>query len=217
MTTSTAVFTVILPHKRNPGNDAALRIALDMLLANTASDFILMMDAAYDAPLYSRIDSMVRAASTPICVFTNSDMFMSPGWDAPMLDCIDSRTFVTNTLVEPGAIGIHHMNVCHDFGRKPEQFNRPAFETWSKTAAAPGGEGWYAPYMFPRDGYLAYGGLELYAPSTQHGAWTTSDIDLFERWKAGGNRVVRAPNSFTYHLQRYSDVEEQQHNKREAK
>lgn len=33
----TAAFTVILPHKRNPGNDAALSICMDMLKANTVS------------------------------------------------------------------------------------------------------------------------------------------------------------------------------------
>lgn len=45
---TTPAFTVILPHKRNPGNDAALRICIDMLMANTRADFILMMDAAAD-------------------------------------------------------------------------------------------------------------------------------------------------------------------------
>lgn len=207
-------FTIILPHKRNPGNDAALHIALDMLMANTTSDFILLMDAAYDQPLYPRVDAMVRNAPTQCCVYWSSDMFPAPGWDAPMLDLYDEHTFVTNTLVEPGAIGVWHLNLTQDFGRRPDTFRRAAFEQWCKTAPTPDGEGWFAPYMFPRDGWLAHGGLDRPRPSSQHGAWTTTDMDLFEAWKASGNRVARAKGSFAYHLQRYSEVEEQQHEKR---
>lgn len=210
----TPAFTVLLPHKRNPGNDAALRIALDCLYTNTKNDFILISDAAYDSPLCPRVNAMVAQATTDILVYTASDMFFAPQWDVPMLEAYDEHTFVTNVVVEPGAIAMHHLNLHKDFGRKPETFNRASFEQWAGSSEAhfPNGEGWYAPYMFPRAGFLAMGGLDttLTAPD----GFTAADTVLFDKWKAAGNKVVRA-RSYCYHLQRYSDIGEQEHSKRQ--
>lgn len=205
----TAAFSVILPHKRNPGNDRALAICLDCLFTNTASDFKLIVDAAVDQPLYERINRMVRQADTEYCVYLASDTFLAPGWDVPMLAAADFQTFVNGVLVEPGAIGIHHLNLHRDFGRTPESFQREAFEAWMQTDHAPllSGEGWYCPYMFPREGWLRTGGLETDKD------FTDVDIRLFERWKRGNGRVERV-RSFAYHLQRYSDEDEQNHAKR---
>lgn len=203
--------TIILPHKRNPGNDAALRIALDMLFANTRADFHLLIDAAYDQPLYERLNRMVAQADTECVVYWSSDMFPAPDWDTPMLRLFDSHTFVTNVLVESGAIGVHHQNVERDFGRRPETFRRAEFEAWAATKPPyPPGEGWYAPFMFPKTGFLELGGLRLDLGPFPAGA---PDIELFKLWKAVGRRVVRAA-SYTYHMQRYSDVQEQEAAKR---
>lgn len=213
----TAAFTIILPHRRNPGNDRALAIALDMLAANTVNDFILIMDAAANEPLYPRVNAMVFQATTQAVVYWSSDMFPAPGWDVSMLALFDENTFVTNVLVEPGVIGIYPENVGRDFGRKPETFQRSAFETWCETEGPElqlSGEGWYAPVLYPRDGFLSFGGLALGMDGDHHG-FTPTDVDLFERWKAAGHRVVRARESYTYHLQRYSEPDEQMHVKRE--
>lgn len=208
-------FTIILPHRRNPGNDAALRIALDCLVTNTVNDFVLLMDAAYDQPLYPRVNAMVAAATTECCVYLASDVFLAPGWDAPMLALYDEHTFVTGILVEPGAIGVFSGNVTRDFGRKPDTFRRAEFEDWvtSIEAPTPGGEGWPCPYMFPRSGYLAHGGLEVGLQGDPHG-FTPADTRLFERWCTAGN-VVRRTRSYAYHLQRWSEPDEQAHEKRE--
>jgi len=205
----TAAFTVILPHKRNPGNNAALAIALSCLQDNTASDFKLIMDAATDAPLYERINRMVEQADTDICVYMASDIFVAPAWDIPMLAIYEQRFFVTNIIVEPGAIAMHGMNIHKDFGRKPETFNRAAFEAWTQGDAQTldvRGEGWPCSYMFSRDAWLAHGGLEtnLYSPD----GFTEADTNLWNRWKAAGNEIVRA-QSYCYHLQRFSDEYEQ--------
>lgn len=205
-------FTIILPHKRNPGNDAALRIALDCLMTNTANDFILLMDAAYDQPLYPRVNAMVRAATTEACVYWSSDMFPAPDWDVPMLSLLDANTLVTNVLVEPGVIGMHPDNVRQDFGRTPATFNRSAFEEWTLTAPVPDNFGWYAPYMFPRTGWLDIGGLEM-GLQPDHQGFTPADMLLFERWQARGGAIKRA-RSYTYHLQRWSELDEQMHEKR---
>lgn len=209
----TPPMTIILPHRRNPGNDAAGKIALSCLLDNTVNDFILITDAAYDQPLYPRVNAMVGQATTDCVVYWSSDMFASPGWDVPMLDVFRQDTFVTNILVEPGAIGMHHNNLHADFGRKPETFRRAEFEEWCKTAPVPDGDGWYAPYMFSRTKWLLMGGMQLDLPGDHHG-FTGADELLFARWIEAGNHKVRA-SSYTYHLQRYSETDEQEHEKRE--
>lgn len=208
-----AAFTVILPHKRNRGNDAALAIAIDCLQANTVNDFILLMDCANDQPLNPRVQSMVEAATTEICIYTASDTFFAPNWDVPMLELYTPETFVTNQLVEPRAIAMHPMNLEADYGRKPETFRREQFERFCTEAPVLSGEGWYAPYMFNRAKWLEFGGMmqtDIYSDSM---GFTSADMVLFDKWKAAGNHIRRA-HSFAYHLQRYSDEGEQAHEKR---
>lgn len=204
-----AAFTIILPHKRNPGNNRALSICLDMLQANTVNDFILSMDAAADEPLYERINRMVWHAPTEICVYMASDMFVAPAWDLPMLELYTPRRFVTNIIIEPGAIAMSEQNVQRDFGRKPETFQRAEFEQWTMTDAQSlnvWGKGWPCCYLFPRDGWLDMGGLEtgLYSPD----GFTDADSRLWQRWENDGREIIRA-KSFVYHLQRWSDETEQ--------
>ena len=207
-----AAFTVLLPHKRNPGNNAALAIALSCLQDNTVKDFILLMDAAVDQPLNERVNRMVQAAPTDCCVYTASDMFMAREWDREMLAIYNSDTFVTNVVIEPRAIALHPMNLEANFGMRPETFRRAQFEEFCKTAPVLSGEGWFAPVMFSRQGFLDMGGLALDGEADAMG-FTAADMLLFEKWKATGHTVKRAP-SFCYHLQRYSDIGEQEHGKR---
>lgn len=208
-----AAFTLLLPHKRNPGNDAALRICLDMLMANTVHDFKLIVDAAENAPLYPRVNAMVQQADTEFLCYWASDMFPSPGWDVPMLERIDDHAFVNNTVVEPGVISMYGGNHKMDFGRRPDTFQREKFEAWCAAGGhVAGGEGWTAPYLFPRQGFLDMGCYDLTIDA--HLEFGSADSALFARWKAAGNQVVRAPGSWAYHLQRWSDVEEQEAAKR---
>lgn len=210
----TPAFTVILPHKRNPGNDRALAICLDCLYTNTRSDFILISDAAYNEPLYERVNRMVEQANTAYCVYLASDTFLAPDWDLPMLEAASWQTFVTGVLVEPGAIAMHSLNVHKDFGRTPETFRRAQFEAWvASEAPMVEGEGWPCPYLFPRDGWLEHGGLQESGLAPDHHGFTEADNELWTRWKADGNQIVRV-RSFAYHLQRYSAEDEQMHEKR---
>jgi len=207
-----SAFTVLLPHRLNPRNNDALSICLDCLARNTRNDFTLLMDAAVDHELYPVMNRLVEKAPTDMCVFMHSDMFVAPGWDSAMLDAFDENTFVTGLLVEPGAIGVHSGNVQKDFGRKPETFRRAEFEAWAASLDAPEakGEGWFAPYFFSRKRWFANGGHNVVGITE----WTNRDIDMFEKWKAEGGRVVQA-RAFVYHLQRYSDPIEQSHPKRD--
>lgn len=212
----TAAFTVILPHRRNPGNDAALSICIDCLMKNTVNDFMLLIDAAVDQPLYPRVNAMFAQATTDCCVYMASDTFLAPGWDVPMLAAWNERTIVTNVLVEPGAIGLHALNLHRDFGRRPDTFRRAEFEAWAQSDYAPmlDGMGWYCPYMMSRAGFLEHGGLSTYVNGPDAHGFTGADESLFERWKAAGNTVLRV-KSFAYHLQRYSQIDEQEASKRD--
>jgi len=213
----TAALTIILPHKRNKGNDAALRIALDCLYANTVNDFILISDAAYDQPLYPRVNAMVEQATTEMICYTTSDTFVAPGWDVPMCDAFAPDVFLTGVVVEPGAIVPHWENVHKDFGRKPETFDRAAFEAWCASGGiVPNGIGFPAPFVFPRAGFLAHGGLDETGLTCDHDGFTCADLALFDRWTAAGNRVRRV-RSFFFHLQRWSEEREQMDAKRELR
>ncbi len=209
----TSAFTLILPHLRNPGNDACLKICLDCLMANTVNDFDLLMCATQGGNLYATVNRMIASISTEYFVYWSTDMFAAPGWDAPMLELAAPDTIVTNILVEPGAIGMHEDNVHKDFGRKPETFDRAGFEVWATNdAPVPSGWGWYCPYMMHTRSFLDAGGFLTDLPGDHHG-FSPADVVFFEQWKRRGNHIHRAI-SYTYHLQRYSQVDEQEHEKR---
>lgn len=210
----TPAFTVILPHLSNPGNDQALTIALSCLTENTWSEFYLSLAFTHgDDPLMPLIHQMIVDAPTDTCVLTSSDMFMAPGWDTPLLELHQPGVWVTNILVEPAAISMSGQNKEMDFGRRPETFRRAEFEHWCTTAEARPGEGWVQPIMFSKSEWLAHG--SVIAPPLQVDAsgFTSADEELLDRWKAGGGRIVRA-RSYTYHLQRWSQIDEQEHSKR---
>ena len=212
----TPAYTLLIPHKSNPGNDAALKVCLDCLLDNSVYNFHLIIDREEDAPLYPRINGMVEQAITDYVIYWSSDMFVAPGWDVDMMRLAAPDAFVTCVLVEPGMIGVHPHNLLRDFGRKPETFRRAEFEAWCSTEAKSlnlSGKGWVAPVMWPRKGFLDMGGLRDGNDPDAHG-FTSGDIDLFERWEAAGNRVTRARNSYAFHLQRFSMEEEQNDPKR---
>lgn len=209
----TPPMTIILPHKNNPGNNDALRLCIDTLMANTRTEFNLLMSCAYNQRLFPAVDRLIRQCETDCFVFWNSDMFAAPGWDIPMLELFDYNTIVNPILTEPGAIGIHTENVGWDFGRKPETFRRDEFEQWAASGSAPvpSGEGWYAPYMMSKQRYIDIGGLDLddgnITPADGFNL-RALDIEMFEKHKAQGGRVQRAV-SYVYHLQHYSAPEEQ--------
>jgi len=188
-------------------------MCLSCLFDNTYNDFKLIIDAAENQPLYERINAMIEQATTARVVYMASDVFVAPNWDVTMLAMSEPDSIVNGVLVEPGAIGLHHMNLHHDFGRTPEQFQRAKFEAWAKDEAPMlTGEGWFCPYMIDRQRFLDMGGFTTaYMTDTQ--GFSDADAKFFNDWKASGKRVVRA-RSYAYHLQRYSDEGEQNHEKR---
>lgn len=207
----TAAFTLIIPHKRNPGNDLAFQLCIACLLANTVNEFRLAVDTNTEDSIYTRVNRMIKQADTDCCVYLASDTFVARQWDVPMLELWNRDTIVTGVIVEPGAIGLHSDNVYADFGRKPETFRRDAFEAWAamQTTLPNKGRGWPGHYMFSRQAYMDTGLLE----TDLDGEFTPADMRKWDSWQSYGREFARAL-SFSYHLQRYSDEYEQTHEKR---
>lgn len=205
----TPAFTIILPHKRNPGNNAALNICLDCLMHNTVNDFHLLMDAAVNQPLYERIHKLALQATTECVVYTCSDTFHAPGWDVPMLNAFQPNRLIFGVVVEPGMIGVHVGNVSGDYGRRPEQYDRAGFERWASGQGAqlPAGFGFPAPMMFGRELYLQYDYPFEHSDTDEF--YPRDDIIIDRMIAANAVERVRVPSYF-YHLQRYSDQTEQE-------
>jgi len=198
--------SVLIAHKREPSNDDALAITLDMLADNTACEYELLIDDTTPKDAYVAYNDLAAQASCEWIVFLNSDTFPGPGWDVEMLKAAEPHTIITPVLVECGAIGVHVMNYEANFGNTPANFDRKSFEQWVNNGGEMrSGEGWYMPSLHPRDEFLALGGFP-----THRGAFGFIQIDklYWDAWREVGNMVKRV-RSFFYHLQYWSAEHEQ--------
>lgn len=213
----TPVVSVLLAHKRERENDKAVQIALSTLVDNTDVDYeILMRSVAEYQDCYAVYNEMAEYAKGEWLVFHNSDTFVAPRWASEMLKAATPDAIVGCVLVECGAIGTARQNVNMDFGRTPDTFQREAFERWAAaqypqtfqnpgygdTAADRAGI-WYWPCMQQRQAFLDSGKYGM-----AQGWPYPNDIEYFNKWVAGGKRLVKAPG-YIYHLQKYSDSDEQ--------
>jgi hypothetical protein len=198
--------SVLIPHKRDPENDKALDIALAMYAANTVGHIELMVDDTTPADPYVLLNDMARRTEGEYLFFGNSDLFPGPGWDTALLECAAPDTMTTATLVEPGAIGVHIMNIHRNFGMTPDQFDRAAFEGFAaSTPELPAGDGFFYYLLMRRADFLDFGAFDL----TRGLFPEPLDIYFWERWLTAGKRIVRSAALF-YHLQNFSNPAEQQ-------
>jgi len=201
-----ARLAVLIAHKHQAANDAALAVALDCLVRHTRTDYELLVDSTTPACPYRVLNTLVRQTAAEWIVFSNSDVFMAPGWDEPLLEQAAPQRIVTGVIVEPGAIGVNILNHQHNFGMTPERFDRAAFERWvAETPETPAGAGWYFPSLHHRETFLDFGAFD-----TTLGHFPAPlDAIYWDRWLAAGREVVRA-QSYSYHLQQYSSEAEQE-------
>lgn len=197
---------ILIAHKHDPANDGALAVALDCIVCNTRSDYQLLVDTTTPDCPYRVWNRLAQAAQADWLLFTNSDVFLAPGWDIPMLGAAKPDVIVVGVVVEPGAIGVNERNLEKNFGMTPQAFDRTAFEQWitETPGGQPGGHGWFMPSLHYRNSFLAMGGF-----NTTLGAFPDPlDEEYWHRWKAAGLGVHRVP-SFSYHLQNWSNPVEQ--------
>lgn len=198
--------SILIPHKHDTENDKALAIALACIAQNTVADFELMVDTTTPADPYVVLNGMAQRAQGEYLFFSNSDIFVSLGWDTDLLAKAQPNVMVTATLVEPGAIGLFPGNMQRNFGMTPDTFRRNEWETWADDpdGALPDGEGFYYYALIHRETFLARGAFD-----TRRGTFPTPlDIYFWNDWKADGLTIVRSA-ALVYHLQNYSNPEEQ--------
>jgi hypothetical protein len=198
--------SILLPHKHDPENDKALMIAVASIIANTRCDYELLIDTTTPAEVYTVVNALARAARSEWLFFTNSDIFVAPNWDTVLLQYAQRGVMVKPTLVEPGAIGVHHENIWANFGMTPETFRQSSFEAFCATMPpVPGVEGFYYYALINREEFLARGLFDL-----TRGAFPTPlDIFFDDAWKKDGNSIIHV-QSYMYHLQNYSNPAEQE-------
>ncbi len=197
--------SILIPHKKDPENDKALAVALSCIAANTVNDYELFVDTTTPADPYVVVNSMAERARGEYLFLSNSDIFVSKGWDVPMLADAAPDTILNATLVEPGAIGVHHGNIHREFGMTPETFRRGEFEAFCATnPPAPDNEGFVYYAVIHRQAFLDFGGFDLSLPSFPF----PRDIKFWEAWEKAGKPIKRGLG-IVYHLQRYSLKEEQ--------
>jgi hypothetical protein len=198
--------SILIPHKHETENDKALSIALSCLALNTRSDYEILVDSTTPADPYVVLNDLARAAHGDYLFLSNSDIFVSPNWDVDLLSKAEPETMVTVTLVEPGAIGIFPGNMQRNFGMTPDSFRRGDFEEWAGNpdGALPDGLGFYYYALIHRETFLMRGGFDV----TRGTFPTPLDIHFWNAWLADGLSIMRA-SSLVYHLQNYSNREEQ--------
>ena len=205
--------SILLPHLREPNNDTALKVCLDCLVANTATDFELVMESvATRRDIYGVLNRMAERAIGEWIIPMNTDVFVSPGWMEPLLEAADPNTIVSPVMVECGAIGVHERNLQRDFGMTPDSFQREAFEQWVLEGAdwlggwVEGDWAWFFPSLLPRQRFLDLGGFD-----TTRGAFPREplDINFWIDWETQGGLFKRV-RSWVYHLQQWSSKEEQE-------
>lgn len=201
------VISILLPHLRTPFNDAALKVALECLVDNTALDYELVIEAVQERrDIYRVLNAMAQRAMGEWIVFHNSDVFVAPGWLEPLYEARDVDAIVSPVMVESGAIGVAPVNLARNYGMTPQSFRREAFEAW----VAGGGEmpgvpdgvrRWYFPSLLSRQSFLDMGGFD-----TARGSFPADPLDIWywDKWEAAG-KTFRAARSFVYHLQGFTN------------
>lgn len=197
--------SILLPHKHDPENDKALMIAIASIIANTRCDYELLVDTTTPAEVYTVVNQLAQSANSEWLFFTNSDIFVAPHWDEVLLHYARPDLMVKPTLVEPGAIGVHHANIWANFGMTPETFRQSEFEAFCATnPPIPSLEGFYYYALINREEFLKRGAFDL-----TRGAFPTPlDIFFDDAWKKEGNSILQVP-AYVYHLQNYSNPAEQ--------
>lgn len=196
--------SIIIPHKRTPLNDRALRLNLEMLQDNTFHDYELIIDTECPKDPYKIWNEASILARGEILVFTNSDVLMAPGWDIQMVENMHDNTIVTGYLVEPGTIGVASVNIHRDFGRAPETFRRWDFEDFCMKDAVSrpkckAERGWYMPCAVLKDWFNWTGGFD-----TTLGFPNPNDILFWEKClDAFATQLLRV-TSYAYHFQNLS-------------
>lgn len=202
----TPAISILIPHLREPQNDKAMLIAIDCIIANTDIDYELIIESvATRRDIYPVLNNMAHRARAEWLCFSNSDVFLAPGWASAFYDARDAETIVGGVIVECGAIPVNSRNVEKHFGVTPESFNREAFEAYVANGDVwAEGEIWYFPCLLNKREFNHLGGFDT---SKGHFPIDPLDVLFWDKWKASGRGIKRV-KSYSYHLQNFTSDNE---------
>jgi glycosyltransferase involved in cell wall biosynthesis len=148
------------------------------------------------------LNAAAKLAQTPYICFFNDDMVALPGWDAALLEEIQSldheRWFLSATMIEPTYTGNGCALSPHDFGREAKNFREAdllkAYQQWEKTDWC--GSTW-PPNVLPRQLWEMVGGY-----SVEFSPGISSDPDFsMKLWQIGVRHFKGISQSRVYHFQ----------------
>jgi len=193
--------SIVIPHKKTPANDLAMRLNFQMLLENTINSFELIINDVVPGDPYVMWNEYAKVAKGRIVVFSNSDVLMAPNWDEFIVKHISENAILTGYLVEAGNIGVNPVNIYKSFGLTPDTFDRAAFEAWAQEYGSTVPEvqeqrAWYMPSAMYRDWFLWTGGFDV-----EKSFPAPNDIKYFDKCRDDfGTKFVRV-RSMAYHFQ----------------
>lgn len=207
----TPAISIIIPHLRNTDNDKALKVAHACIVDNTDLDYELIVEAvATRRDIYPVLNNMAHRARAEWLVFSNSDVFMAPGWASAMYAARDESAIVTGIIAECGAISVAADNYELHYGVTPETYDRAGFEAWVAQEGATiyshkahQLRGWYFPCLLNKRVFNHSGGFDSSIGSFPQDA---CDMAYWDKWAASGKHFRRV-NSWCYHLQNFTSEE----------
>lgn len=198
------MISIVFPHAINSGNDAVLKLKLEMLKDNTTCEYevLYLANMGRRDLVYKGWDWMMRNAYFDFILWDNSDIVYAPKWNENVINYADKGDWIGLELAECGQIGVHPNNIHIDFGITAETFRRKDFEEWALQRMVEAkyqwrdGFCWYSPSVWRKSWYIEMGGFDLTDTFP-----APLDMRFREKAEYHRSRFIVA-NSYAYHFQR---------------
>lgn len=154
--------------------------------------------------VYAMFNLGANLAQGQLVLFANDDMYFPKGWDDDVVNHFATTDFpdatpLTFTCVEPGVVDVSEKNICKDFGRTIETFDKKGFEDFAEgVSTIQPGLGWYMPIIFHKTTFSKYGYYDTTNPFPY-----PNDIYYFELLRLAHVHFYKSSQK-VYHFQRLS-------------
>jgi glycosyltransferase involved in cell wall biosynthesis len=141
-------------------------------------------------------DFCIEHSLTDIFMIFHADMMLGKDADLNAYNCLELKTAICATRIEPPIHPNDGEKILLDFGMWPEDFKKDEFNRYveSQLETTKTTNGIFAPWMMYKDEFLALGGHDPMLASARE------DSDIFNRLKLAGFTFIQPWNSLVYHL-----------------
>lgn len=167
-----------------------------------------LVEIVNETDVYYAYNLGVYKAKYDKVILLNDDMFVSRGWDAPMVRFISEDVFTTGYVVEPnpGTMsrpdGTVISNIQYDCGQTLHDFDYEKFQTFvetqTKSAILADTKGWYMPLGVHKRSFISY---------PNRVKWEANDVMLLDYILPNCGYKFAQVNSFVYHFQQRASRE----------